>query len=118
MTFDNQDAINQTDKKIPTLNLNQDIDEKVETEAEMVATYREEGERIMDDAVERAVVNQRLEEQNIVNGELKDLYEMQLYEQRKLQQTVDDVKKQVNQCHILLYSIFSRDLSPINQNTV
>lgn len=55
-------------------------------------TYRDEGDKILSDAVEKL-------EQPIVNGvlssELRDLYEMQIYEQRKLQETINDVKKNV-----------------------
>lgn len=79
---------------VPMLDLVEEND-KTEMDEQTVATYREEGERVLDEAVEKALVNRRLEEQAMMNGELKDLYEMQLYEQRKLQNTVNDVKKQV-----------------------
>lgn len=58
-------------------------------------SYLDEGERILDEAIERSVMKDNLESYQVVNQELRDLYEMQIYEQRKLHETVHDVKRQV-----------------------
>lgn len=82
-------------KNTLALNLADENDEKTEAGVDPITTYREEGQRILDDAVEKVAIGRRLEEQSMMNGELRDLYEMQLFEQRKLQETINDVKKQV-----------------------
>ena len=58
-------------------------------------SYLDEGDRILENTVERSVIKDNLEHYNVVNNELRDLYEMQIFEQRKLHDTVNDVKKQV-----------------------
>lgn len=55
-------------------------------------TYREEGEKILSEAVDK--IEQPIIH-SVLNSELRDLYEMQIYEQRKLQDTINDVKKNV-----------------------
>jgi hypothetical protein len=83
-------------QQVPGLNLlEEENDEKTEAGVDPL-TYREEGERILDEAVQRSEMSRKLEEHGLMNGELRDLYEMQLYEQRKLHDTVNDVKKQVS----------------------
>lgn len=56
---------------------------------------RDEGEKILDDAVDRLDLKNKLEDHAVINEELRDLYEMQLYEQRKLYEVITDVKKDV-----------------------
>lgn len=104
VTFEQEGGgLNSQRRHILPLNLAEENDEKTEAGIDPALTYQEEGERILDEAVERAQVTRRLEEQNMVNGELRDLYEMQLYEQRKLTDTINDVKQQVlKTCLIVL----------------
>lgn len=105
VTFENENGGGDTQRGgilagrrgIPMLNLAEEANnDRTETGADPIETYRNEGERVLDEAVRRAEASRRLDEQAMMNGELRDLYEMQLYEQRKLQETVDDVKKQVS----------------------
>jgi hypothetical protein len=58
-------------------------------------TLRDEGDKILNDAIERIEESHNAENQSFLNGELKNLYEMQIFEQRKLQETVNDVKQQI-----------------------
>ncbi|CAF0846549.1 unnamed protein product [Brachionus calyciflorus] len=62
-------------------------------------SYREEGEKILDDALERLEIKDKLEDHALINEELRDLYEMQVYEQRKLYDVINEVKKEVEFIH-------------------
>ncbi len=64
-------------------------------ENEALETLRDVGDRVLSDEIERSEIKESLEHHSLVNNELKDLYEMQVYEQRKLQETINDVKKHV-----------------------
>ncbi|RNA34647.1 Oral-facial-digital syndrome 1 [Brachionus plicatilis] len=55
----------------------------------------DEGEKILDDAMDRLDIKDKLEDHALLNEELRDLYEMQIYEQRKLYEVITDVKKDV-----------------------
>jgi len=83
---------------IPLLDLNNEMatersaEPLPDDETSRKLTYREEGEKILSHAVDRIeqpIIN------SVLNTELRDLYEMQIYEQRKLQETINDVKKNV-----------------------
>ena len=97
VTFDNNNEIltnlNQSEQNqiVPPLDL--DPHTEIEDEEKLTMTYREEGDRILSEAVE---MKETLENHNLINTELKDLYTMQLYEQRKLYETINDVKHQVD----------------------
>lgn len=98
-------------QQVPAL----DLDEMLPTEAGvddevLRATYREEGERILNEAVERSELKDQLEHHDLVNEELRDLYEMQIFEQRKLNDTVNDVKKQVD---LLYYGVCADDMDSV-----
>jgi len=94
VTFASEDG----EQGIPLLDLNNDM--ATERSAEPLPndetsrklTYREEGEKILSEAVDK--IEQPIIH-GVLNNELRDLYEMQIYEQRKLQETINDVKKNV-----------------------
>jgi hypothetical protein len=67
----------------------------IQDENELLETFRDVGDRLLSDEIEKSEIKENLEHHNLVNQELKDLYEMQVYEQRKLQETISDVKKHV-----------------------
>jgi hypothetical protein len=83
---------------IPLLDLNNDMatersaEPLPDDETSRKLTFREEGEKILSHAVDR--IEQPIIS-SVLNTELRDLYEMQIYEQRKLQETINDVKKNV-----------------------
>jgi hypothetical protein len=58
-------------------------------------TFRDEGDKVLNDAIERIEESHNFENQTFLSSELKNLYEMQIFEQRKLQETVNDVKTQI-----------------------
>ena len=66
-----------------------DIDEKSRV------SMREEGERVLNEVLEQDEMREALIRNGKVSSEVKDLYEMQIFEQRKLQDTIGEVKKQV-----------------------
>lgn len=116
VTFASEVQPGDNNQQIPMLNLRNSVDEnsimlatemgadqlpKDENEIEDKSrlSYREEGDRVLEDALERSEIRDTLEHHNVVNDELRDLYEMQIYEQRKLYETINDVKKQVEFLH-------------------
>ena len=72
-------------------------------------TLRDEGDKILNDAIERIEESHNFENQSFLNSELKNLYEMQIFEQRKLQETVNDVKQQIE----FLFSGVPADSQPL-----
>jgi hypothetical protein len=54
----------------------------------------EEGNRILEEEYDNQAQN-LFNNQNLIQNELRNLYEMQIFEQRKLQETVEEVKKQM-----------------------
>lgn len=68
------------------------------------ATY--EGDKIINEYMSEQ--NDNIRNQNFMNDELKDLFEMQIYEQRKLQDTINDVKKNVE---FLFNGVLSDEIS-------
>lgn len=72
-----------------------DNDDNVFTDNDNVLTqvtepqsYLEEGERLLSEAMEAREMEENLESHKVVNSELRDLYEMQIFEQRKLHDTI------------------------------
>lgn len=51
-------------------------------------SYLEEGERLLSEAMEAREMEENLESHKVINSELRDLYEMQIFEQRKLHDTI------------------------------
>ena len=51
-------------------------------------SYRDEGDRLLSEAMDVKLMEENLENHHVVNTELKDLYEMQVFEQRKLHETI------------------------------
>ena len=86
------------DNQIPLLDLNNDLatersaDPFPNDETSRKLTYREEGDKILSEIVDQ--MEQPINS-GAINSEIRDLYEMQIYEQRKLQETINDVKKNV-----------------------
>lgn len=53
-----------------------------------VVSYRDEGDKMLSEALEIKEMEENLESHQVLNSELKDLYEMQVFEQRKLHETI------------------------------
>jgi hypothetical protein len=62
-------------------------------EEENRTSYIEEGERILEEAVVQSLAQEKLDKEQL--NDLKHMYEMQIFEQRKLHETVNDVKRQI-----------------------
>lgn len=97
VTFEDQGT------NVPKLNLKNEDLSVMDTEVAADEVFdeksrqscRDEGEKILDDAVDRYDLRNKLEDHVVINEELRDLYEMQVYEQRKLYEVITDVKKDV-----------------------
>lgn len=51
-------------------------------------SLRDEGDRLLEEVLDVKEMEENLENHHVINNELKDLYEMQIYEQRKLHETI------------------------------
>ena len=84
------------DETMTEMGVDQIVNETIfNDETSRPLSYREEGDRLLSNAIEHYEVQENLESHQLVNKELKDLYEMQVYEQRKLHETINDVKRHV-----------------------
>lgn len=67
-----------------------------DNEANGPLSLRDEGDRLLEEVLDVREMEENLVNHQVVNNELKDLYEMQIYEQRKLHETIKlDFNKQV-----------------------
>lgn len=88
-------ATDQGADQLPRDTIRSNIPDLTEYDEVALETFRDAGDRVLSDEIEKSEIKDNLEQHNLINSELRDLYEMQVYEQRKLQETVNDVKKHV-----------------------